>query len=270
MDGILERGMQVPQAEAAIRARVVVSYDGAILQEVPLEKPLTVVGRHPACDIVIDHPAVSARHMLLRIVGRTVYLEDLASTNGTQVNGVAASNQVIHHLDLIQVGKHKLHFFDEAMLVGRVGGLESTVQTDYERTMMASHVPEPAPAREAAPEPDMDLTRTMAVPRDPSLSLAPQAAARGADGSVAMLALEVTAGERRGERIVLERANTMIGQSGGDTALVVKRGAAYFLARFSGSQPPRLNHKPLGAGTHALGENDEIEVGGARFRVVKA
>ena len=260
--------MQV-QAEAAIRARVVVSYDGAILQEVPLEKPLTVVGRHPACDIVIDHPAVSARHLLLRVVGRTVYVEDLASTNGTQVNGVAVSSQVIHHLDLIQVGRHKLHFFDEAMLVGRVGGLESTVQTDFERTMMASHASEPAAPREPLPDPELDLTRTMAVPRDPSLSLPPQAAARSG-GAAAGLVLEVTSGDRRGERITLERANTMIGHVGGDTALVVRRGAAYFLARFSGSQPPRLNRQPLGAGTHALGENDEIEVGGASFRVVKA
>jgi len=68
-------------------ARVVVSLEGNIIAEVQLTKPVTVVGRHPACDIVIDAPHVSARHMLFRVVDRTVYVEDLASTNGTIVNG---------------------------------------------------------------------------------------------------------------------------------------------------------------------------------------
>src|SRR5687767_9430428 len=193
--------------------------------------------------------------MLLRVVNHTVYVEDLASTNGTQVNGVAATNQVIHHLDLVQVGKHKLHFFDDSMLKGKVGGLESTVQTDFERTMMAAHVPElPTVAEVAKLREELDLTRTMAVPRDPSLSLAPQEAARAAASAVATaegaLALRVLSGAQSGERIALERANTMIGQPGGDTALVVKRGSSYFLARFSGQRAPLLNHKPLGPGTH--------------------
>ena len=59
-------------------ARVVLSLDDAIVLEVSLDKPVTVVGRHPTCDIVIDHPAVSGRHMLFRQVNRTVYVEDLA------------------------------------------------------------------------------------------------------------------------------------------------------------------------------------------------
>jgi hypothetical protein len=82
--------------------------------------------------------------------------------------------------------------------------------------------------------------------------------------------LRVTSGPQSGETIALERANTMIGQAGGDTALVVRRGPAYFLARFSGQRAPRLNRQALGPGTHALSENDEIEVGGVSFQVTKA
>ena len=128
-------------------ARVVLSLDGAIVSEVELTKPVTIVGRHPACDVCIDHPAISARHMLFRIEGRTVYVEDLASTNGTKVNGITSSHQVVHHLDLIEVGKHKLHFFDDSLLSGSVGDLESTVLTDYERTMLVQHAPPPAVPR---------------------------------------------------------------------------------------------------------------------------
>src|SRR3982751_5137159 len=99
-----------------MRARVVVSLDGSILTEVEITKPVTVVGRHPACDICIDHPAVSGRHMLFRIVNTTPYVEDLASTNGTKVNGHPTQHQVVHHLDLVEVGMHKLHFFDNELL----------------------------------------------------------------------------------------------------------------------------------------------------------
>src|SRR6185503_7888703 len=113
------------------------SVEGTILSEIELSKPVTVVGRHPGCDIVIDHPAISARHMLLRVVNRTVYVEDLASTNGTRVNGHVVNHQVVHHLDLIEVGSHKLHFFDQTLLAAGVANLEDTVLTDYERTMLA-------------------------------------------------------------------------------------------------------------------------------------
>ena len=100
-------------------ARIVLSLDDAIVTELELSKPVTVFGRHPGCDVCVDHPAVSGRHMLFRQVGSTVYVEDLGSTNGTKVNGIQITNQVVHHLDLIEIGRHKVHFFDEDMLAGK-------------------------------------------------------------------------------------------------------------------------------------------------------
>ena len=249
-------------------ARIVLSLDDAIVSEFELAKPVTVVGRHPASDVVIDHPAVSGRHMLFRQVGRTVYVEDLASTNGTRVNGIATSHQVVHHLDLIEVGRHKLHFFEEELLAGGgVASLESTVQTDFERTMMAAHVPEPALAGGPPARGGDDLSRTMAIPRDPSLRLGPSQESVRTDspaGPAPALALRVLAGG------ALNLPNTMIGVAGSDTALVIRRGQAFFLARLSGSRPPRLNRRDLTPGTHAIAPQDRIDVGGWSFEVVDA
>jgi pSer/pThr/pTyr-binding forkhead associated (FHA) protein len=254
-----------------VGARVVLSLDDAIVTEVPLTKPVTVVGRHPACDIVIDHPAVSGRHMLFRIVNRTVYAEDLASTNGVRVNGIGTAHQVVHHLDLIEVGRHKLHFFDDELLAGGVGNLESTVQTDYERTMMAAHSGEQRSGGEALAErADVDLSRTMSIPRDPSLRLGSAQETVRTDADAPVLALKVLAGERPGEVISLNRPNTMIGAAGADTALVIKRGQSFFLARLSGSRAPRLNRKDLGPGTHPIVPRDLIDVGGWSFEVIQA
>lgn len=253
-------------------ARVVLSLDDAIVTEVELAKPVTVLGRHPACDIVVDHPAISGRHMLFRVVNRTVYVEDLASTNGTRVNGIATSHQVVHHLDLIEVGRHKLHFFDGELLAGGVGNLESTVQTDYERTLMAAHAAEAGSGGQALMNrADVDLTRTQAIPRDPSLRLGPaqETVRTEASSGAPVLALRVLAGDRAGEVISLNRPNTMIGAVGADTALVIKRGQAFFLARLSGSRAPRLNRKELAPGTHPIAPQDVIDVGGWSFEVIQ-
>jgi hypothetical protein len=246
-----------------VGARIVLSLDGAIVTEVELSKPVMVVGRHPECDICVDHPAVSGRHMLFRVVGHTIYVEDLASTNGTKVNGLTTQHQVVHHLDMIEIGRHKLHFFDDALLAGGVDNLESTVHTDFERTMLATHV---APARTRE-----DLSRTMAIPRE-GLRLGPAQEVVRTDEVVtqaaAGLALRVLAGQRAGETIDLEQPNTMLGTAGAETALVVRRNNGFFLARFGGNQPPRLNRRDLGPGTHRLSPRDVIEVGSAKFEVI--
>ena len=57
-------------------AGIVLSLDDEIVTEVELDKPVTVIGRHPACDLVLDHPAISGRHVLFRLVGRTAYVEE--------------------------------------------------------------------------------------------------------------------------------------------------------------------------------------------------
>jgi pSer/pThr/pTyr-binding forkhead associated (FHA) protein len=256
-----------------VGARVVVSLEGQIVTEVELTQPVTLVGRHPACDICIDHPAVSGRHMLFRTVNTTVYVEDLASTNGVKVNGHSTANQVVHHLDLIEVGKHKLHFFDDSMLAGgAVANLESTVHTDFERTMLVSHAPAPQAPRQAnAREADVDLSRTMAISRDPSRAGATQEVVRThepAAANAATLGLRRLSGDRAGELVPLDKANTMLGEAGGDSALVVRRGESFMLARFGGASP-RLNRQELGPGAHPIAARDVIEVGNAKFEVVQ-
>jgi hypothetical protein len=98
-----------------------------------------------------------------------------------------------------------------------------------------------------------------------------QATAASVDTAVvapAALALRGLSGERVGEIVALDRANTMIGVAGGDTALVVKRGQSLFIARLGGRNAPQLNGKVLGPGTNAIGVADVVEVGGFRFEVI--
>jgi hypothetical protein len=252
--------------------RVVVSLEGKIVTEVALTKPVTVVGRHPDCDIFLDHPAVSLRHALFRTVGHTVYLEDLASTNGTRANGIAVTNRVLHHLDLVQIGMHKLHFFDESLLAGAVGDLEHTVFNEYEMTMLA-----PRAAREAIPEAprrapaagDDGLSATLAIRGRADGFAATPAPQEAPAPDAGALALQEIGREEPGRIVALDRANTMIGEYGAETALIVKRGHALFLSRFAGLRPPRLNGVEVGPGAHVIGEHDRVEIGAEVFEVIR-
>jgi serine phosphatase RsbU (regulator of sigma subunit) len=56
-------------------------------QEYPLREKVTVIGREPACDIVVGTRTTSGRHAMLLNSGGVYYVEDLNSVNGTFVNG---------------------------------------------------------------------------------------------------------------------------------------------------------------------------------------
>ena len=69
--------------------------------------------------------------------------------------------------------------------------------------------------------------------------------------------------------IALDQANTMLGAAGADTALVVKRGDGFFIARFGGGNTPRLNGRDLPPGAHAIAPQDVVDVGASRYEVIR-
>ncbi len=56
-------------------------------QRIAVSTPRAVIGRHPACDVVLDISSVSRQHAAVTIEGDDVFIEDLRSRNGTTVNG---------------------------------------------------------------------------------------------------------------------------------------------------------------------------------------
>ena len=65
-------------------------------ERVSLRAGRVVIGRHPACDIVIDASAVSRQHAAVTIHDGHATIEDLRSRNGTLYNGraLAAPHQL--------------------------------------------------------------------------------------------------------------------------------------------------------------------------------
>ena len=67
-------------------AKVVLSFNGKILGEYPLNKDRLVIGRKGTADIPVDNLAVSGSHAAIITILQDSFLEDLGSTNGTYVN----------------------------------------------------------------------------------------------------------------------------------------------------------------------------------------
>ena len=84
-----------------------VIYSGATVSRVyVLRKDKIIVGRDPGCDLTLDSMDVSRRHAVLRCSDTEVTIEDMGSTNGTEVNGEKiASSQILKPRDEIMLGK---------------------------------------------------------------------------------------------------------------------------------------------------------------------
>ena len=55
--------------------------------DIRIDRTLVAVGRHPRCDARIVSPRVSRWHCCLIAVAGGISVRDLASTNGTWING---------------------------------------------------------------------------------------------------------------------------------------------------------------------------------------
>ena len=106
----LGRGGQArqPASRRRLGRLVVVGADeglGLAAREFEL-RPTTSIGRDPSCTIEIPDSFVSTTHALLSWKDGRWWLEDLGSTNGTQLNNrdVTVPTPVAHN-DVIQVGR---------------------------------------------------------------------------------------------------------------------------------------------------------------------
>lgn len=80
----------------------------------PLIGARIILGRHPQCEVVLEHVTVSRQHAQILVTGSEYFLEDLSSRNGTYVNGVLVNGRSgLQHGDEIQLSDVYLVFKSE-------------------------------------------------------------------------------------------------------------------------------------------------------------
>ncbi|KFJ08410.1 FHA domain protein [Bifidobacterium tsurumiense] len=76
-----------------------------------LTKEQTVIGRGSSCDIVIDDPGISRKHLEIDITDNGVIARDLGSTNGTYVEGHQVPAATLLDGNTITIGRTRILYW---------------------------------------------------------------------------------------------------------------------------------------------------------------
>lgn len=231
--------------------KLIVSIDGVVIKEVQLTKDRTTLGRRPYNDVVVDNLAVSGEHAVLLMVGQDVYLEDLNSTNGSYINGKAARKQLLHHNDLLEIGKYKIKFLHE--------GAEAAPDKP---TSGYSHISGLGQLAPGAPP----------FGRRASDHSAPMPLGAGADagGMSVNGAIKVLSGAAAGREVTLTKVVTTIGKPGVAVAAITRRPHGYVVVHVEGAEQPTVNGAAIGATPVGLKNGDVLQLAGTQMQFIQA
>ena len=209
-------------------AKLILSMDGLVLKEIPLNKERLSIGRKPHNDIQIDNLAISGEHAVVVTILADSFLEDLNSTNGTLVNGQTIKKHFLRPNDVIELGKYKLKYMSEL----------------------------PVGAGTAA-----EFDKPASAP--PASAKAPEAPAKVAEVKAA--AIKVLNGGNAGKSLDLVKTLTTLGKPGVQVAVIARRPTGYFVTHVEGTVFPVLNGVTLDAQAYPLKDHDVVEIAGIKM-----
>lgn len=233
--------------------KLIVTYGDGTTTEVPLDKERITIGRHGDNDIPLNDKAVSGRHAVVITILQDSFLEDLDSTNGTQVNGKQVAKQPLSNGDVISIGHNKLSFesdsssdedeFEKTMILKPGEALGGMIEKQVEEAAKPAPAPAPAAATPAAP---------------------PPAAAKPQIGK-----LKVASGPNHGKELQLTKALTTLGRPGVQVAAITRRADGYYIVHVGGqsggTRRPVVNGKEIDVQAQKLNNQDMIELAGTKM-----
>jgi len=268
-------------------AKLILSMDGGIIKEYPLNKERITIGRKAHNDIVIDNLAVSGEHAAVVTILNDSFLDDLDSTNGVEVNGKPTKKHFLQNNDVIEIGKYKLKYITDQ--------ITQTTPEDFERTMVLrvpikKEVPAPAGNKPAEPQRgnkvqaggrpahDGSAEKTGQFEAHPSgmsgqtpsqtdhgLQAVPASGAGPAGAQKQVAVVQVLTGPNAGKELELVKNLTTLGKPGLQVAVLTRRPHGYFITHVEGENFPLVNGRALGNQAHQLNEHDVIELAGIKM-----
>jgi hypothetical protein len=76
---------------------------------IPIDKPIVLIGRHQECDYQIPSRKISRRHCCIALVADHLVVRDLGSTNGIRINGIKVVEGNLQPNDELTIGNLKYH-----------------------------------------------------------------------------------------------------------------------------------------------------------------
>ena len=121
------RSNEVFKEERRHSYKLVIKINNKVQGEYFIRKKRINIGRHRDNDLRIDDPLISRQHAQILQQGRTVYLRDLNSTNGTYVNNKRVDIAALEEGTVIKLGNCLLTFLrnNKAQSSGSAGSSQN-------------------------------------------------------------------------------------------------------------------------------------------------
>ena len=230
-------------------AKLIVTDSNGTSKEVPLSKERVTIGRAPDNDIPLNDKAASGHHAVIITILQDSFLEDLDSTNGTQVNGRQVAKHPLSNGDVIAIGRNTLKYQGEA----------KGDDDEFEKTMILK------PGQFGAAF-DSNVQKATTAGAPPAPAAAPAAPMVGK--------LKVATGPSAGKELVLTKALTTLGKPGEQVAAITRRADGYYIVHVGGQgggvKRPVVNSKEIGIQAVKLNSNDSIELAGTKMHFILA
>ncbi len=228
--------------------KLILKFKDAVISEFELNQEETTIGRKEENTIPIDNLAVSSRHARVLKIGKKIILEDLGSTNGTQINGKDVTKHILKHGDVITVGKHTLSFVSLEENVSQPEHVQEEAEKDMDKTMIIS-----SSARE-----DMMAKAGMAPITAPD--------------EMVLGSIQYLSGPLMGKSVELKASLTSMGKGdnckikvkgllvGKQAAVFTRRPTGYHLTHLEGISKTRVNGDVITSSPRVLKDGDIIEL----------
>lgn len=223
---------QVPTAGTdEAERKLVLTLEGKIIREFIVGDKDLSIGRKHGNDIQLNDLTLSGRHARISSIPDYVFVEDMGSTNGTQVNGNHVKKVALEHGDVIQIGHHQLTYLCEQ-------------EPQYEPTMFVTA--------------ETDKTQFIYGDEIDQTILS----------GLALGGLRTIAGLNSKLVMELRKTYNTIGFQGKRMALVTRGSEGYSITSVistrsrRSSDLPRVNNIPLGTEQQQLNEGDIINIAG--------
>lgn len=242
-------------------AKLIITEANGMKRDFILDKERVTIGRHPDNDISLNDKAVSGHHAVIITILSDSFLEDLDSTNGTQVNHRQIAKHPLAHGDVIALGRISLRYEGEQLID----------EDEFERTQILRPAQLGATPKPVAP-----------APMRPTVAPAPLATSRSiptslndAPPSRTLIAgkLRVVSGVANGREMELTKALTTIGKPGVQVAAITRRTDGFYIVHVGGQdggKRPVVNAQEIDSQARRLNQGDTIEIAGTKMMFILA
>lgn len=216
--------------------KLVITDNNGVTTQFDLRAERVSIGRVAGNDVVLNDKATSGRHAAIVTILDDSFLEDLDSTNGTQVNGQPVTKHALAHGDVITIGRNTIRYFTE-----------ESGESDMDKTMVLRPGAAAAAMRPAA-----------SAPTSPNLMGA---------GKPVLGKLRIASGPNEGRELELSKPLTTLGKPGVQVAAITRRAEGYYIVQVDSTsgRKLRINGNEVDAQPRRLSSGDRVELAGTQM-----